>query len=179
MVIGLMAGLAFVMGHSVWGGLLAQLSSVVDGVDGDLARLKGMTSRFGAFFDAVLDRYADAAIILVMTVWAYRFERGLVAWVVGSLALLGAIMISYSRARAEASVDLQFRHGIVSLASRDVRLFVIMLGSLMGWVFWTLAFIAILTNLVVVLRILFVRKATSSSEKAYKSHECHLSEVRG
>ena len=83
--------------------MLAQVASVVDGVDGDLARLKRATSAFGAFFDAVLDRYADAGIIAGMAVWAWRHESYPATGLVGLLALLGALMISYSAARAEAS----------------------------------------------------------------------------
>ena len=47
-------------GWNIPGGILIQAVSVVDGVDGELARLKGMASRFGAVLDAVTDRYADA-----------------------------------------------------------------------------------------------------------------------
>ena len=53
----------FLGGHNVWAGLAAQVSSIIDGVDGDLARLKNSATRFGGFFDAVLDRYADVAIL--------------------------------------------------------------------------------------------------------------------
>jgi phosphatidylglycerophosphate synthase len=51
-----------VYGYNIAGGLLAQASSIMDGVDGDLARLKKMTSAFGGFMDAILDRYAEALI---------------------------------------------------------------------------------------------------------------------
>ena len=164
-LIGLGAGIAFTAGNSIVGGLLAQVSSVVDGVDGDLARLKGMTSQFGAFFDAVLDRYADAAILAGLTFWAYRFEGRPFTLMVGLLALLGALMVSYSRARAEASVSVRLPEPLIFLASRDLRLFAVMLGGLLRQGFWTLAFLAVVTNLVVLMRILFVRQASRSQAR--------------
>jgi len=138
--------------------LLAQLSSIVDGVDGEIARLKGLASPFGAFYDAVLDRYADAAIILGMVFWAVRFENWPGIWLLGLLALLGSLMVSYSAARAEASTGARFDHGFASLPSRDIRLFIVMLGSLMGQVYWTLVLLAGLTNLVVLWRVLSLKR---------------------
>lgn len=156
-LIALLASAAFALGSNVLGGLLAEFSSIVDGVDGEIARLKGLASPFGAFYDAVLDRYADAAIILGMILWALRFESWPGTWPLGLLALLGSLMISYSAARSEASTGLRFDHGLASFSSRDIRLFIIMLGSLVGQVYWTLVLLAVLTNVVVVYRVLFTR----------------------
>lgn len=161
-LIALLASVAFVLGSNVLGGLLAQFSSIVDGVDGEIARLKGLASPFGAFYDAVLDRYADAAIVLGMILWALRFESWPGTWSLGLLALLGSLMISYSRARSEASTGVRFDHGLVSFLSRDIRLFIVMLGSLVGQVYWTLVLLAVLTNVVVVYRVLFVRSRLNS-----------------
>jgi phosphatidylglycerophosphate synthase len=147
---------AYALGGNVLGGLLAQLSSVVDGVDGEIARLKAMESSFGAFFDAILDRYADAAIVLGMILWAQRYEARPEAWFFGFLALSGSLLVSYSRARAEASTTVEFRSGIPSLFSRDVRLLMVMIGSLVGQVCLTLALLAVFTNLIVLHRLLYV-----------------------
>lgn len=158
-VIGLLSGVAFALGYSVLGGLLAQASSIVDGVDGDLARLKGMASSFGGFFDAVLDRYADAAIILGMIYWSSRRECYPGVWPIGLLALVGSLMISYSRARSEASTGVRFSQGLASFPSRDARLFAVMAGAFLGQIYWTLALLAILTNAVVIYRIVFVSRS--------------------
>ena len=80
------AGLAFAMfasGQPVAGGLLAQASSIIDGVDGDLARLTGKASPFGAFLDAVIDRYADGFVMLSLTLWAAMLYDGALVWVIG------------------------------------------------------------------------------------------------
>ncbi|MCR4407403.1 MAG: CDP-alcohol phosphatidyltransferase family protein [Anaerolineae bacterium] len=155
--IALLSSATFTVGFNVLGGLLAQLSSIVDGVDGEIARLKGLASPFGAFYDAVLDRYADAAIILGMILWTLRFEGQPATWLFGLLALLGSLMISYSAARSEASTGMRFDHGFSSFLARDIRLFIIMLGSLVGQVYWTLVFLAVLTNAVVIYRVFFLR----------------------
>ncbi len=141
---------------------MAQIASVMDGVDGDLARLKGMVSPFGAFFDAVLDRYADAAIILGMTWWAIQQEGLAGTWLVGILALLGCFMVSYSWARAEASLQAKSDVPFLSrLAGRDARLLLIMFGGILGKGFYTLLTLALLTHLTVLLRILYFAQKSS------------------
>ena len=70
------AAALFYYDHNIWAGVLVQASSIVDGVDGDLARAKNMASRFGGFFDALLDRYADAVILAGLGYWAFKFQAG-------------------------------------------------------------------------------------------------------
>ena len=143
---------AYIAGVGYLGGILAQLSSIIDGADGDLARLKGMTSAFGGFFDAVLDRYADAAVLLGLTYWAAD-GNSMGIWSVGFAALAGTFAITYTRARIETAPGRPFDTGFASAASRDVRLMIVMIGSIAGLGFPTLLVIAILTNSVVALRI--------------------------
>jgi phosphatidylglycerophosphate synthase len=126
---------SFVLGWNIVGGVLAQISSIADGVDGELARLKKMASPFGGFMDAVLDRYADALIILGMTIWAAGHEAYRGIWIVGFLAMVGTLCISYTRAKAPDAHRNPFDRGIASAASRDVRLFLIMLGGILGQVY--------------------------------------------
>ncbi len=141
---------------NIWAGVLVQASSIVDGVDGDLARAKNMASRFGGFFDALLDRYADAVILAGLGYWAFKFQAGAdqttVTFLAG-VAIVGSLMISYSRARAEATFGQPFEGLPGALASRDLRLFVIMLGAIIGQGVATLAVIGILTNMVVLWRL--------------------------
>jgi len=137
---------------------LAQITSIMDGVDGDLARFKGMESPFGAFFDAVLDRYADAAIIMGMTWFVSKNTEPPGAWLVGLMALIGSFMVSYSWAKAEASLRPKDDLPFLRLASRDLRLFLIMIGSILNLGFWTLLLLAILTHFAVLIRILYFAK---------------------
>ncbi|MFC2034076.1 CDP-alcohol phosphatidyltransferase family protein [Chloroflexota bacterium] len=147
---------SFILGHNVIAGLLAQLSSIVDGVDGGLARLKNMTSTFGGFLDSILDRYADIFIILGLTLWSFSHETYPGIWIAGFFAITGTICISYSRARVGSDYQQFFDTGFKSLASRDIRLFLIMLGAIIGQAYFCLVIIAVLTNLVVFYRLAYM-----------------------
>ncbi len=147
---------SFIWGRNIIGGLLAQLSSIVDGVDGSLARRKGMTSAFGGFLDSVLDRYADILIVLGLTLWSLSHETYPGIWVAGFLAITGTICISYTRAHVGAELRHLFDQGLKSIASRDIRLFLIMLGAVAGQAYFCLIIIAALTNLVVAYRLIYV-----------------------
>ena len=154
-LVGLISGICFSIGQAIAGGILAQTCSILDGVDGDLAVLTGKTSRFGGFFDSLLDRYADSAIILGLTLNALNsnYDSSLVL-TFGLAALLGSLMVSYSRARAEAGLGLVYKSGFSGYAAnRDVRLFLIMIGGILNQPFILLIILAVLTNLTVVKRI--------------------------
>ena len=151
----------FMTGHNVWAGIVVQTSSVLDGVDGDLAKIKKMSSSFGGFFDAILDRYSDFAILGGLTFWALHFEArfdNMVVVAAGLAAVVGSFMISYSRARAEVSFGKPFSGLMGSLASRDARLLVVMIGSIVGHGTVTLIFLGVMTNLVVGWRVFAARK---------------------
>ena len=173
----------FLSGHNIWAGVAAQASSIVDGADGDLARLKNMSTPFGGFFDAVLDRYADVAILAGLAYWSIESEE----WVsptlvvaVGLLAIVGALLVSYTRARVEASMGISsgisFPGLAGALATRDARLLAVMIGAVAGQAFATLA---LLTHALVVWRVAIVRGAPApepsfSSVKGADAHEGDL-----
>ncbi|MCY4582704.1 MAG: CDP-alcohol phosphatidyltransferase family protein [Chloroflexi bacterium] len=150
---------AFAAGYPILGGLLAQAGSVVDGVDGDLARLADRGTRFGSFFDAVVDRYADALVLLGLTIWAASSSETMLPWIAGFAALAGSFAVTYTRARVDESQRTMFDSGITSLASRDVRLLIVMIGALTGYGVATLMVLAVLTNAVVLLRVASARRA--------------------
>ncbi len=154
--IAILSFISFVLGQNIVGGLLVQLSSIVDGIDGSLARLKGMTSAFGSFLDSVLDRYADILIMLGLALWSLSHETYPGIWLAGFLAIAGTICISYTRARIGSKHRHLFDKGLKSLASRDIRLFLIMLGAVTGQAYFCLIVIAVLTNLVVFYRLIYI-----------------------
>ncbi len=149
---------SFVLGYNIIAGLLVQFSSIVDGIDGSLARLKGMTSEFGGFLDSILDRYADILILLGLTLWSVSHESYPGIWLVGFLAISGTISISYSRACIGVNHRHLFDRGLKSLASRDIRLFLIMVGAVAGQAYFCLIAIAVLTNMVVFYRLFHLYK---------------------
>jgi CDP-L-myo-inositol myo-inositolphosphotransferase len=145
-------------------GVLVQLSSIVDGVDGELARVRGLQSGCGAFLDAVLDRYADVAIVVSVALYAAQL---LGFWVVpvALLALAGDLLVSYVHLRGEH--DLGVHPALVgripAVASRDVRLFIVFLASLAehalpGSLGCSLVALAVLTHSYAALKVVQVLK---------------------
>ncbi|HET9200963.1 MAG TPA: CDP-alcohol phosphatidyltransferase family protein [Dehalococcoidia bacterium] len=158
------AGAAFALfagGWNIAAGLVVHASSVIDGIDGDLARAKRMTSTFGGVFDAALDRWADVLIFSGMALWAAEHEGWELAPVAGFLAVVGSLLVSYSRARIEASTDAQATDLLFGLASRDVRLFIAAIGAIIGLAYFTLWIIAIATLLTVCWRLVSLPRALS------------------
>jgi CDP-L-myo-inositol myo-inositolphosphotransferase len=134
-----LAAMAFLaLGRNIEAGVLIQASSVVDGVDGDLARAKATTSRFGGLFDAVLDRYADAAIAGGMAWYALSREDWPQPLLAGLAAAVGFLAVSYSRARLESSGRAETAAALRGVASRDVRLLVLAAGAVVGQAYWAL-----------------------------------------
>jgi len=166
--IALLSFVSFVLGHNIIAGILVQLSSIVDGVDGSLARLKGMTSEFGGFLDSVLDRYADILIVLGLTLWSLSHETYSGIWLAGLLAITGIICISYTRARISPNHRHLFDKGFKSLASRDIRLFLIMLGAVIGQAYFCLIVIAVLTNVVVFYRLIYMYRYLGQKDNQSK-----------
>lgn len=154
-VIAFLSFISFVTGQNIIGGLLVQFSSIIDGVDGTLAKIKGKASVFGGFLDSILDRYADSLIILGLIIWSTSHEAYSGTWPVGFIAMLGSICISYSRSRIGPEHEHIFCRGLNSLATRDIRLFVMAIGAIIGQAYFTLILIAILTNLVVFYRLIY------------------------
>ena len=161
LVLAVATGLMIAAGWNAVGGILIQAVSIIDGVDGELARLKAQATRFGGVFDAVTDRYADAVMLAGMTVYAVRFESHAHPEFVGMLALSAALIVSYSRARIEADLPDVAQSGrldsIFGLASRDVRSLIAAVGTVAGQCWWTLIILAAISAATVAWRLLYLR----------------------
>jgi len=163
--IAVLSFVSFALGQNILGGVLAQLSSIADGIDGSLARLKGMTSLFGGFLDSVLDRYADALIVLGMILWSLARGGYQGIWLVGFLAIAGTFSISYTRACIDPEHRRLFDKGFASIASRDIRLFLVMVGGIVGQIYFCLLAIAVLTNVVVLYRLVYSYRRLHSKDR--------------
>lgn len=136
--------------------LLMLASGLLDALDGALARLCGEVTKFGGFFDSLLDRYADAIVICGIILGGLTE----VSW--GLAALVGSMLVSYARARAEAAgVKMES----VGLAERAERLVLLALASFLSFVWldalcWGVLILAVLTNLTVIQRAIYFRKAS-------------------
>ncbi len=144
------AGL-FVMGgytSLLIGGVLAQFASIIDGCDGEVARLKYQSSDFGGWFDAVLDRYADALLLFGLT-W-HLLAREANGWVLftGFMAIIGSFMLSYTADKYDNLMRLRIKAGGGAglRMGRDVRVFLIFLGAATNMVLPVLVVIAVMMN---------------------------------
>jgi len=155
----LAAGLFAMGGHLLLalGAVLAQFASVVDGCDGEVARLKLRESSFGAWFDAVLDRYADAILLFGLTWHAFMVRDASIVLIVGFLAIVGSFMNSYTADKYDRLMKARFERGKGIRIGRDVRVLMISVGALFNQPFLTLSLIAGLMNVETVRRVVVAR----------------------
>ncbi len=139
----------------VFGGIIAQFASIIDGSDGEVARLKYLSSDYGGWFDAVLDRYADAFLLFGLT-W-YVYSQYLSPWAlgVGFLAIIGSFMLSYTADKYDKLMKSRIKKGV--RMGRDVRVFLIFLGAILNQAYPVLIVIAVLMNLETIRRIVICR----------------------
>jgi len=140
------------------GGLLAQFASIIDGCDGEIARLKFQESKFGGWFDAVLDRYADAFLLLGLTWHVYTNSTSKYIFLIGFMAIIGSFMLSYTADKYDSLMRSLMNSGRQVRIGRDVRVFLVFLGVLINQPLLTLLIIAILMNGEVVRRIIVCRE---------------------
>lgn len=148
-----------------WAGVVIIISSIMDMVDGYMARTADMCTTFGAFYDSVLDRYCE---LLTLSGLAFYFMQTNHPWaaVITFLSLIGSIMVSYVRARAEG-LSLSCK---VGLMQRPERVVVTIVGMILAgftqeivpfdalwFVIGTQAVIALLANYTAFYRIIHVR----------------------
>lgn len=157
-IIGCLSAMFFFLGdyiNLVIGGILAQISSILDGCDGEIARLKFLDSPKGGWIDSVLDRYVDGLIVFGMS-WGFWVRTSVqLVWIFGILALMGCFLISYTADRYEAAFKQKLIPKKLSIPiTRDGRLLLIMIGSLLNQIFYTLVLLSILTHIEIMRRLL-------------------------
>jgi CDP-diacylglycerol--glycerol-3-phosphate 3-phosphatidyltransferase len=141
--------------HGRLGGVFLALAGALDILDGALARVAAQESPFGAFLDSVLDRYSDILVLAGIVVLYGRTGQPLAA-AVGLGALLGTVMVSYTRARAE-SVGVECRVGFME---RGERLLLLIAGALLDLLLPAVWLVAVGANLTAVHRIGHVWQVT-------------------
>ena len=143
---------AFIIPYNIrLGGIVILIGGLFDMFDGIVARTRGKTTRFGAFLDSVLDRYSDAFLFLA-SAW-YLAEKGNHTGAFLSLGtLIGAFLISYTRARAEGLGE-SCHTGIME---RPERIILLIFATLTGWIMPVLWIMLVLTHITVIQRIYHV-----------------------
>jgi archaetidylinositol phosphate synthase len=139
--------------------MIVLVAGFFDALDGAYARATGRVTELGGFVDSVLDRYSDAIIIVTV------ISVGLCNVVWGAVALVGSLLVSYSRARAEA---YGVKHFLVGFAERPLRLLLIALALLLqNWypniVNYVIIALAIMTHLTVLQRAIYAKDVLSEN----------------
>jgi len=140
------------------GGILVQLSSVIDGVDGELARARGLASRRGGFLDTMLDRYSDVAIFIGIAMYSIYYSTYNYAVIVVVTALSGDLLVSYLHSKGTELVGVHpsLIGPLNSLASRDVRLFIISLSLIFGVPIIGLILLSFATHLYIIIKSYYI-----------------------
>ena len=149
--VSLLAAVSFARGRERWGAALLIVAGLFDFFDGSLARLSGQVTPFGAFLDSVIDRYSDLVVLagIVFLFWGRPQEV-----VLTLVALIGTVMVSYTKARAQAiGVACE-----IGLMERPERLIVLIAGGLFDLMTPALWVLAVLVNLTAIQRILYTRR---------------------
>ncbi len=161
LVINIVAAWMLAIGQFRWGGAVIIGAGLFDMVDGRVARETNRVTRFGGFFDSVLDRYSDLGLLVGMLVWYGSINRPFYV-VMTALAMTGCVMVSYTRARAENSIPT-CKVGFMERPERVVLMIIGALFDKMAPVLWV---IAVLANWTVVHRMVFTWQEAKRLEEA-------------
>ena len=161
LLINIVAAYLLAVGQFRWGGAVIIGAGLFDMVDGRVARETNRVTRFGGFFDSVLDRYSDLILLVGLLVWYGSINRPFYV-VLTAFAMMACVMVSYVRARAENSIPMCK----VGFMERPERVVLVIIGALtyhMAPVLWV---IAVLGNITVVHRMIFTWQETKRLEEA-------------
>jgi CDP-diacylglycerol--glycerol-3-phosphate 3-phosphatidyltransferase len=161
LVINIMAAFLFAAGSFRAAGLVVIGAGLFDMVDGRVARETNRVTRFGGFFDSVLDRYSDLALFMGLLVYYASIGRfGYI--VLTAIVMTGSVMVSYTRARAECTIP----KCKVGFLERPERVVLIILGALFDRMAPVLWVIAVLSNVTVIARMVYTWQEARHLEEA-------------
>ena len=144
-------------GHTQLAGILLIFTLGFDAVDGAVARATGTTSRFGAFLDSTLDRWAEVVLFGAL-VWHFLGAGQDTGVILATAAMAMSLLVSYTRARAEG-IGVQCKEGVLT---RFERLVLLIAGLVFNLTIWSLWIIAILAGVTAVQRIWLTWQAAPS-----------------
>jgi CDP-diacylglycerol--glycerol-3-phosphate 3-phosphatidyltransferase len=150
LLINIGAAVLFAQGRFFAAGLVVLGAAVFDMVDGRVARATDQVTRFGGFFDSVLDRYSDLALLMGLLVYYAGINRYLYI-VLTAIVMTGSVMISYTRARSENAIP----KCKVGFLERPERIVLIIIGALFDKMAPVLWVIAVLSNWTVIQRMYY------------------------
>lgn len=161
LVINICAAGLLAVGQFWQAGLVIIGAGLFDMVDGRVARETNQVTRFGGFFDSVLDRYSDLALLVGLLVWYGTINRPFYV-VLTAIAMTGSVMVSYTRARAENTIPLCK----VGFMERPERIVLVIIGAFFDRMAPALWVIAVMSNITVIHRMLFTWQEAKRLEEA-------------
>jgi len=161
LVINIWATWLFALGSFRWAAVVVIGAGVFDMVDGRVARATSQVTKFGGFFDSVLDRYSDLALYMGLLVYYASINR-FPYIILTAIAMTGSVMVSYTRARAENSIP----KCKVGFLERPERIVLIIIGALFLRMAPVLLVIAVLSNLTVIHRMIYTYREAKALEDA-------------
>jgi CDP-diacylglycerol--glycerol-3-phosphate 3-phosphatidyltransferase len=157
--VSILAAGALAQGQLRVGAVLLALAGLCDFFDGSLARLANSVSAFGAFLDSVADRYSDLVVLLGVVLYYHRAADTTGVFLTMG-ALVGTIMTSYTKARAQ-SIGVPCEIGLIE---RPERLIMLIAGATFNVLTPAMIALALLANLTALQRILYMRRAASREQ---------------
>lgn len=155
LLINIWAAFLFAAGRFLPAGLVVIGAGLFDMVDGRVARETNRVTRFGGFFDSVLDRYSDLALLVGLLVYYASINRFFYV-VLTAIVMTGTVLISYARSRAENTIP-KCKVGFLERPERVVLIIIGALANRMAPVLWV---IAVLSNITVISRIVYTWEET-------------------
>ena len=161
LLINVWAAFLFAAGRFRFAGAVLIGAGLFDMVDGRVARETNQVTRFGGFFDSVLDRYSDLGVLMGLLVYYASINRFFYI-VLTALAMTGSVMVSYSRARAENAIP----KCKVGFLERPERVVLLIIGALFGRMAAVLWVTAMLSNMTVIHRMIYTFQEARRLEDA-------------
>src|SRR5437016_4977692 len=161
LLINIWAAWLFAQGKFQWAGVVVIGAGLFDMVDGRVARATSRVTKFGGFFDSVLDRYSDLALFMGLLVYYASINRFFYI-VLTAIVMTGSVMVSYTRARAENTIP----RCKVGFLERPERVVLIIIGALFDHMAQVLWVIAVLSNWTVIQRMVYTYREAKHLEDA-------------
>jgi CDP-diacylglycerol--glycerol-3-phosphate 3-phosphatidyltransferase len=175
LVINAAAAALLASGQFVLAGVVIVGAGLFDMLDGRVARETNRVTRFGGFFDSVLDRYSDLVLLMGLLVYYASINRYFYV-VLTAVVMTGSVMVSYTRARAECTIPLCK----VGFMERPERVVLLIIGAFFGRMAPVLWIIAVLANLTVIQRVLHTWHATKRLETSHpRPPQAHQATANG
>src|SRR5580704_2476689 len=161
LLINVVAAFLFAAGKLRTAGFVVLGAGLFDMVDGRVARETNRVTRFGGFFDSVLDRYSDLGVLVGLLVYYSSINRNFYV-VLTAIVMMGTVMVSYTRARAENTIP-RCKVGFLERPERIVLIIIEALFNRMAQVLWV---IGVLSNITVLHRMIYTWQEATRLEDA-------------